>query len=164
MAHRFSAIIRKVGVNPYVDLPLRISRAMARRGYIPIAGTVDGKPMRTTLVPIGNGKHRLFINGGMRERAGVDVGDRIVVTLRVDLRSREVPMPEGLGAMLVKSRIAAKAWEKLTPSRRKEILRYLNFAKQPVTLERNIKKVFAMLAKKRRPEKTLAGIRLTPRV
>ncbi len=160
MAHRLSAIIRKIGINPYVDVPLKISRAIKKRGYVPIAGTVNGKPMRTTLVPIGKGRHRLFINGGMRDRAGVDVGDRIEVALRVDLRSRAVPMPKGLAARLLKSSVASTAWERLTPSRRKEILRYLNFAKHPETLERNTKKVIAMLKEQGRQKNTLAGIRL----
>jgi len=161
MAHRLSAIIRKIGINPYVDVPLKISRAIKKRGYVPIAGTVNGKPMRTTLVPIGKGRHRLFINGKkMRDRAGVDVGDRIEVALRVDLRSRAVPMPKGLVARLSKSSVASTAWERLTPSRRKEILRYLNFAKHSETLERNTKKVFAMLMEQGRQKNTLAGIRL----
>jgi len=160
MAHRLSAIIRKIGINHYVEVPLKISQAIKKRGYVPIAGTVNGKPMRTTLVPIGKGRHRLFINGGMRDRAGVDVGDRIEVALRVDLRSRAVPMPKGLAARLLKSRVASTAWERLTPSRRKEILRYLNFAKHSETLERNTKKVFAMLMEQGRQKNTLAGIRL----
>jgi Domain of unknown function (DUF1905)/Bacteriocin-protection, YdeI or OmpD-Associated len=160
MTQRFSAIIRKIGVNPYVGVPVRISRAMKKRGYVPIAGTVNGKSMRTTLVPIGKGKHRLYINGGMRERSDVDVGAKIEIVFQVDLRPRDIPMPKGLADALLKSRIAREAWEQLTPSRQKEILRYLNFAKHQETLDRNIGKVFGMLTSKKPPKKRLAGIRI----
>ncbi len=160
MAHRCSMIIRKIGINPYVNVPSGISRAIEKRGYVPVAGTVNGKSMRATLVPIGNGKHRLYINGDMRERAGVDVGDRIELTLRVDHRPRIVPMPKQLAVRLKKSRTAGEAWKKLTPSRRKEILRYLNFAKHPETLQRNIVKAIAMLAKRGGKKSSLAGIRV----
>ena len=116
--------------------------------------------MRTTLVPIEKRRHRLLINGGMRDRAGVDVGDRIEVALHIDLQPRDVPMPKGLADALQGSRSAKEAWEQLTPSRQKEILRYLNFTKHQATLQRNIKKVLGILTGKKSPKKRLAGVRL----
>ena len=102
---------------------------------------------------------RLFINGEMRERAQVDVGSRITVALHVDTRPRRVPIPKELRA-LRSNRDGKAVWELLTPSRQKEILRYLNFAKRPETLQRNIKKVIALLQKKLPPDERLGGIRV----
>ncbi|HTR81517.1 MAG TPA: YdeI/OmpD-associated family protein [Bacteroidota bacterium] len=159
MTYRFAAVIKKIGINPYVDQPLRISKAIGKRGYIPAKGTLNGKVFLATLVPIGGGKHRLFINGVMRKSAGVDVGDRIDVALKVDAKPRVVPMPKDLAGSLKKNKAAAIAWKKLTPSRQKEILRYLNFAKHPETLERNIRKVVAMLGGDTTSKNRLAVIR-----
>lgn len=160
MTQRFSATIYKLGINPCVEVPLRVSRAFGKRGYIPVAGALNGKSFLANLVPTGEGRHRLFINGEMRERAQVGVGSHVTVFLRVDSRPRRVPMPEDLARALRSKRDARAAWELLTPSRKREILRYLNFAKQPETLERNIRKVIALLQKKLPPRERLGGIRV----
>ena len=163
MTQQFSSTIYKLGINPCVEVPLRVSRALGKRGYIPVAGELNGKPFLANLVPIGEGRHRLFINGEMRERARVDVGSRITVVLRVDSRPRRVLMPKELARALRSNRDVKAAWGLLTPSRQKEILRYLNFAKRPETLQRNIKKVIALLQKKLPPDERLAGIRVRER-
>lgn len=160
MPHRFSVTIQKIGINPLVEVPLRVSRAIGKSGYVPVAGTLNGKPFRATLVPTGGGRHRLFINGEMRRGARVDVTDRITVVLRIDPRPRVIPMPRRLSGELRTNRNASNRWKKLTPSRRKEILRYLNSAKHVKTLDRNVKKVIAMLTEKKPAKKRLGGIRL----
>lgn len=138
MSQRFSAIIFKVGINPCVDVPARVSAALGKTGYIPVQGKVNGHAFRAGLVSLGGGRHRLFINGPMRKEAGVDVGDRIEVSLDYDPRSRRVPVPRQLTKALDANPEARKAWETLTPSRRKEILSYLNSLRSPESLERNI--------------------------
>jgi hypothetical protein len=158
-AKPFSATIKKVGINPYVDPPLRVSRAFGVRGYVPVKGRINGKVFTQTLVPIGGGKHRLFINGVMRRAAAVDVGSRIAVTLELDRAGREVPMPAGLAARLRANAKARVAWDALTPSRQKEIKRYLNLAKRPETLARNIEGTLALL-QSRRSTRAVGGIRI----
>ncbi|HUI65573.1 MAG TPA: YdeI/OmpD-associated family protein [Bacteroidota bacterium] len=152
MAERFSARIRIVGINPCVDVPLRVSRALEGTGYIPVEGTVNGEPTSGTLVPVGKGRYRFFINGAMRERTGTRVGDTISVALKRDNRPRVLPIPKGLKAELRDDRTLRKAWEGLTPSRRKEILAYLNSAKRAETLRKNVARVVSILAEKSRQE------------
>jgi uncharacterized protein YdeI (YjbR/CyaY-like superfamily) len=48
---------------------------------------------------------------------------------------------------LQKNRKAKTAFERLTPSRQKEILTYLNWLKRPETLKRNVEKIVAYLLK-----------------
>jgi uncharacterized protein YdeI (YjbR/CyaY-like superfamily) len=67
----------------------------------------------------------------------------------------------GLDIAFHNSHVAEETWERLTPSRRKEIFWYLNSVKHPETLERNTKKVIAMLEGKKRPRNRPAGIRLS---
>lgn len=77
-SRRFRATVRRQGVNPYVDVPLAVSRAFARfaqSGRIVITGTLNGADVRASLVPVGRGRHRLFVNGAMRAASGVSVGD-----------------------------------------------------------------------------------------
>ncbi len=137
----FSAIIDKKGVNPFVDVPAEVSDSFHQSGNIPVAGTLNGVPIRATLVPIGNGRHRLYVNGDMRERANVDVGDTIEVTLRLDAEPRELPLPQPPAEAFRQNPMAKAAFEALTPSRRKEVLAYLNHLKTPEALQRNVDKV-----------------------
>ncbi|MGH9839592.1 MAG: DUF1905 domain-containing protein [Blastocatellia bacterium] len=74
MSQRFSAKIYKLGINPCVDVPKRVSEVFGKRGYVPVAGTLNGQAIHATLVPKGGGEHRLFLNGEMRRRAAVGVG------------------------------------------------------------------------------------------
>jgi hypothetical protein len=146
---QFKSRVKKVGINPCVDPPVRVTAVFGIRGYIPVRGTVNGKAFRQTLVPIGGGRHRLFINGPMMNSARLQVGDTIAVTLRIDRQSREEPMPPKMKTLLATNIVATKNWNSLTPSRRKEILRYLNSAKRMETFERNLIKVITILEGKR---------------
>lgn len=62
--------IKKVGINPRVDIPLRVSRAFNRRGYIPVVGKMNDIPAKSTLVPIRGKRHLFFVNGDMMRAAG----------------------------------------------------------------------------------------------
>ena len=145
MAEQFSARIYKLGINPCVDVPQEVSQAFAKRGYIPVRGKLNGFPIRATLVPMGGGRHRLFLNGAMRKQANVGVGDLVSLVLEVDVQSRLVSVPAEFAAALEEHAAAKVAFARLTPSRQKEILAYLNWVKQPETLKRNIDKVIAKL-------------------
>jgi hypothetical protein len=145
MAQRFSAKVYQLGINPCVDVPQRVSRAFGKRGYVPVTGTLNGCAIRATLVPKGGGRHRLYLNGDMRRRASVEVGDRVDLVLGLDTQPRSVPMPKELAAALRQNRNAGAAFEALPVSRQKEILVYLNWLKRPETLKRNIDKIIVRL-------------------
>ena len=77
--------------------------------------------------------------------AGVGVGDSVRVTLKLDIASRELLMPDVLHEAMSSNEETKAAWEALAPSRRREILSYLNFLKTPAALERNVQKLIANL-------------------
>ncbi len=54
-------------------------------------------------------------------------------------------MPVALRDAMNSNAKAKAAWEGLAPSRRREILTYLNFLKTPAALERNVQKMIADL-------------------
>ena len=145
MSQKFSATIFKVGINPCVDVPARVSAALGQKGYVPVRLLLNGRSFRAGLVSLGRGRHRLYINGVMRKEAGVDLGGRIEVALDPDDAPRREPIPRPLTRALRASAKAQRAWKDLTPSRRKEILRYLNNLKSPDSLARNVRKVIVQL-------------------
>jgi hypothetical protein len=153
IAMQFTARIDKVGINPCVDVPESVSQAFGLRGSIPVQGTVDGHEFRSTLVPLGGGRHRLYINTAMRKGAGVDVGDTVTIEVELDTKPRMLPEPAQLSRALRDNPAAQTAWDALTPSRRKEILSYLNWLKRPESLQRNVEKTLAQLLEGAEPER-----------
>ncbi len=142
---RFRATVKKQGPNPYVDVPDRVSRALAshaRAGRIGFEGTLSGAPIRGSLVPVGAGRHRLFVNGGMRAASGVRAGDKATFVIRAT-RPGEVPLPRDVAAALARRRGARAAFEKLSPSHRRELLRYVDDARTKETRARRIEKAAA---------------------
>jgi uncharacterized protein YdeI (YjbR/CyaY-like superfamily) len=92
----------------------------------------------------------------MMKAAHLSVGDVIDVVMRIDHASREEPMPPKMKSLLAANAVATKKWNAFTPSRRKEILRYLNSAKRQETVERNLGKVMAILSGRRVRERPAA--------
>jgi uncharacterized protein YdeI (YjbR/CyaY-like superfamily) len=85
----------------------------------------------------------------MRREAGIDVGDTATVEIEFDPEPRIVPIHPKLARALSRNKEAKAAFEQLTPSRRKEILRYLNSMKTDESLLRNIEKVVQHLSGKK---------------
>ena len=154
----FSAVIRKEGINPYVDPPLGAGTELGReKGVIPVRVLLNGKPFLANLMPLGPkrtkaalGKHhRLYLHGIMRKAIGKETGDRIRVKLELDLKPRVEPMNPALAWKLKGDSKARKAFEGLSPSHQKELKRYLNHLKSPEALHRNVDKVMGYLRQSR---------------
>ena len=123
--------------NVAMDVPKRVSEAFGQRGYVPIVGTVNGCTLAATLVPVGEGRHRLFLNGDIRTAIGKGSGDSVQVRVRFDPHDRTPEMPPDL-EMALRNSDALAAWKTLNPSRRKECLVVLADAKRLTTREKRI--------------------------
>ena len=145
----FIAKIYIIGVNPYVKVPKTIldelfQQSGKSKGPIPVKGFLNGKPFVQTLVKYA-GVWRLYLNTPMRKAAGIDVGDTADVKIAFDSRPRVIPMHPKLKAALAKNKKAAAAFNRLSPSRQKEITRYIHSLKTEESLQRNIIKVISHL-------------------
>ena len=146
----FSATIYKLGINPVVDTPDVVLNAIFEqagrsKGPVPVRGKINGAEFLQTLVKY-QGAWRLYINGPMLKDSGLTVGDIAHVEIAFDSRPREEPMSPRLNAEFRKNPAAAIAFELLPPSRRKEILRYLNSLKSDDSIDRNVARVMEQLA------------------
>ena len=146
MKFTFHAKIYKVGINPCVEVPRRITRRMTpQRGYIPVSGHIDDYPFEQTLVPVKDGPYRLYVNGLMLKGSGAEVGDKVTFNIEQTTATRkDETMPADLRRKLVSAKLLY-TFEQLTPSRKKEIVRYLNYLKTPQAIKRNIDKVLSFL-------------------
>jgi hypothetical protein len=147
---QFKAKIHIIGVNPYVLLPAAILNSLFQqagkdKGAIPIKGTLDGHAYIQTLVRY-SGKWRLYLNTPMRKAAGKETGDTLDVTVSFDPVARVTPMHPKLKKAFSANKKAAAVFHGLSPSRRKEIQRYIAFLKNETSVDRNIERAIAFLS------------------
>jgi len=147
MQFTFKAKIYKVGINPCVKVPLRItSQLKATKAYIPVKGKIDDFPFQQTLVPVKNEGYRLYVNGLMMKGAGTTLGQTANFIIEQDTleRNKNVPMPKQLKKELEKNNLLT-TFKELAPFRQKEICRYLNNLKTEASLLKNVDKVIRIL-------------------
>jgi hypothetical protein len=154
--HRFVGTLYKLGINRCVDVPEEIIRALGGTGYIPVFVGVQGLVARTTLIPAGNGQYRLFVDGKIRKKLGVDAGDLIGVTLRRDKKPAKLTVPADVAAALRKTHGAHHAFETITPALRREFLRWVLNAKRPETRAKRIERAIPILIGRARKRHTRA--------
>jgi uncharacterized protein YdeI (YjbR/CyaY-like superfamily) len=114
---------------------------------IPIKGNINGNAYRQTLVRYSN-EWRLYINTAMLKNSPKRIGELVEITVAFDADSRDIEMPVDFAKALKANKEAAVAFEKLIPSRKKEIVRYLANLKTKESLERNIVKAIKFLTGK----------------
>jgi hypothetical protein len=140
---------------------LRIGAAdVTARGpnYIPVTAIVNGRSARVTLVPAGGGCFRMQINTALRKAAQVDAGDVVSVELRLDLASRDLPVPPDLREGLKAVPKAYKAFGQLAPGHRRHFIEWFDSAKSAPARQRRLERAIDVLLerallKPRRPAK-----------
>ncbi len=148
----FSAKIQIIGVNPYVLLPADLlkyifQKAGTNKGAIPIKLKIGRENFIQNLVKY-SGKWRLYLNTPMRKAAGKDVGDKIGLQIDFDGEPRTTPTHPKLKKAFEENNEARIAFDKLSPSRQKEILRYINFLKSEESIDKNVKRAISYLVGK----------------
>jgi hypothetical protein len=146
----FTAKIRKLGINPCVDVPEEIVNTLLhdankKRTPVQVKVRVNGKGSFETSVVKYQGTYRLYFNTQMRREAGVDVNDTVRIELRYDPKPRMPPMLKALKEALNTNERAKEKWRLQTSSRRKEILMYLNSLRSEESIKRNVDKITRML-------------------
>jgi hypothetical protein len=84
-----------------------------------VRGTVNGVEFRTT-VAVYSGVNLVGFNKGLREQAGIEIGDEVTVELERDDEPREVDAPPVLGQALAGDPAAAAAFDALYYTHRRE--------------------------------------------
>jgi hypothetical protein len=153
----FKAAIEIRGVNPYIAInATRAKRLKANwRKPMPVRIQIDGKPdspWRVNLMPAGDGSFYLYLQGQVRRASNTKVGDVVSVTIEFDPAYKggpADPMPTWFSKPLARNRAARRAWAELSPSRQKEIVRYLAKLKSPQAQKRNVERALEVLSGKK---------------
>jgi hypothetical protein len=151
---RFRATIEVNGINPFV-LVSATRAARLRKNWrkpFPVLVRVNGKPekpWRINMMPVGDGSFYLYLHGDVRKASRTKAGDAVEVELQFDEDYKNGPlhpMPAWFRAALNKNSRARKTWEALSPSRKKELLRYFAGLKSPEARARNLQRAIHVLA------------------
>ncbi|WP_158289623.1 YdeI/OmpD-associated family protein [Paenibacillus flagellatus] len=147
-----AVLIRPEGTGTwtYVKVPFSVEQAYGTKGQFKVKGTVNGVPLRGSLMPNGDGTHYLVVNRSVREEAGVTAGDVVRVELEADLDERTVDVPGDLLAALDANEAAAAFFVKLSYSHRKEYVEWIVSAKKDETRIRRIGQAIEMMAQGRK--------------
>ncbi len=147
---KFSARVYNDEQNPCIDIPREVSGKWGKRGFIPVKAVINSVPYEETLVPKGRDAYRLFLNGEVRKKAKVEVGDFVSVELVLDDEPRRVVMVPQLIKALKENKKAKVAFDNLSAEKQTEMLRYLNFLRSSESRERNVKEIIAFLMRNER--------------
>ena len=152
----FAASIYKVGLIRYVDVPREVSRKIGSAPHVPVTGTVEGVPVRTTLVSRGNGSYRMAIHGDIRKKLRVDTGAVVEIAIQLDEESREPELPPALVLALRNAPKAQRRFRAITTALRRQIVRYLTAVKSQEALERRVSRFVARWERENPMKKTKA--------
>lgn len=126
----FNAILEIIGRNPFVYVPAEVlnnifHQAKKRLGHIPVRGSINGKPYLQTLVKY-SGDWRLYINMVMLKNSPKRIGEVIDVKIEYDPSDRTIEPHPKLAHALSENNHANTVFKNLSPSRQKEIVRYIS--------------------------------------
>lgn len=128
----------------WMDAPFDVPETFGTKARVPVKGTINGFPFRSSLMPMG-GCHGMAVNKAMRDGAKAKSGDVVQVMLERDLEKRTVEAPAELKREMGTHKKAKEHWDKLAFTHKKEMVNWISGAKQDETRQRRLAKVMAVL-------------------
>ncbi len=134
----------EIGAVAAIALPVDVLEFFGTRARVPVRGTINGFPFRSSLMPMG-GCHMMPVNQILRKGAGAEAGDIVEVVMERDDEKRTVEPPAVLKKALAKNKAAKANWEKMGFTHKKEIALWIEAAKKEETRARRVAKVMQVL-------------------
>jgi len=135
---------KEAGVVAAIAPPVDVIEWFGTRARVPIRGTINGFPFRSSLMPCGNAR-MMPVNKTLCQGAGVQPGDLVDVVMERDNEERTVEAPPELKKELAKSKAAQTNWDKMSFTNKKEMVNAITGAKQEETQKRRLAKVMQVL-------------------
>ena len=124
--------------------PFDVPTVFGTKARVPVRGTVNGFPFRSSLCNMGDG-HLMVVNKEMRAGGKCKAGDIVEVVLQRDREERVVEVPSEIKKIIASNRTAQTTWDSLSYTHRKEWVRAIGEAKREETKEARIQKMMGSL-------------------
>ena len=149
MKNQFTAKLEIVGINPFVFIPQEILNELfetsgKNKSPIPVKGTVNGKEFKQNLMKY-LGEWRLYINLTMLKDSPKRIGEILEIFIEFDDSDRTISIHPDLDKAIKENPVALQNFENLIPSRKSELIRYINNLKTEASIQRNIDKIILHL-------------------
>ncbi|WP_415327557.1 YdeI/OmpD-associated family protein [Chryseobacterium sp. MMS23-Vi53] len=149
MKNQFTTKLEIIGINPFVFLPEEIlneifEKSGKNKSPIPVKGMVNNKEFKQNLMKY-LGEWRLYINLTMLKDSPKRIGEMIEVSVEFDDSDRTISIHPNLEKAINENSVALQNFENLIPSRRLELVRYINNLKTEASIQRNIEKIIKHL-------------------
>lgn len=148
MQQKFKARLTAIGPGgawTILPIPFNVAEVFGTKARVPVAGTMNGFAFRNSLMPEGNGTHRMMVGKDLQTGAKARAGDIVSVVIKRDDEERSVDVPAELAAALKKNKPASIFFAALSPSCRAEYAGWISTAKQTETRASRAQKAIQML-------------------
>lgn len=160
--HRFKAVLNKDDkiTGAGIAIPFDVYEVFGIRGRIPVKGSINGYPYRSTLSSFA-GVYYLHVKNEAKDGANVSFGDTVDVILEFDNERRDVEPSKDFARALAKNRLASARWKTMSFSHKTAVMEHIEDAKKPETRERRIRKMVALLENEEMAKQN-DGVKLKP--
>jgi Bacteriocin-protection, YdeI or OmpD-Associated/Domain of unknown function (DUF1905) len=124
--------------------PFDVPETFGTRGRVPVKGTINGFPFRSSLMNVGKG-HCMVVNAALRAGAKCKEGDTVAVVMERDEAKRTVAVPAWLKKTIAGDAKAKAQWAKLSFTHQKEYVREISDAKKEETRQRRVEQMMNAL-------------------
>jgi hypothetical protein len=152
-AHIFTAVLEKSDNSmdtAFISIPFDVEKIYGTKGQVKVKAKFDGHDYRGVLANMGTGCHVIGVRKDIRTAIGKQVGDRVEVSILLDIEERIVDVSDDLTQVLAKNKQAKTFFDSLSFTNRKEYAAWITSAKRPETREKRLKETL---------DKLLAGMK-----
>ena len=135
---QFTAKLGLVGINRCVSVPANVVKTFNPEGKTPVVIQIAENSWRTTLLPAGEGRFRIFIPQRLLKPVNADVGETVSIGIWQDPEGWEMPLPDDLVQALNQIPDGVQRFENLSPALRREFIRWLDNARTAETREKRL--------------------------
>lgn len=147
--NKFTARLEIIGINPFIFIPGEVLQEIfeasgKHKSPIPVKGTVNGLKYQQNLMKYV-GEWRLYVNLTMLKDSPKRIGELLEISIEYDNSDRSIPIHPKLDQAIRENPVTLYNFENLIPSRRLELVRYINNLKTEESIQRNIDKIIRHL-------------------
>ncbi|MCU7616469.1 YdeI/OmpD-associated family protein [Chryseobacterium sp. PBS4-4] len=147
--NHFKARLEITGINPFVFLSEKIlneifEKSGKNKSPIRVKGSVNDKEFRQNLMKY-LGEWRLYINLKMLKNSPKRIGEILDIWIEYDNAVIKNIIHPDLEKAINENNVALKNFENLIPSRKNELIKYINNLKSETAINKNIEKIIRHL-------------------